>query len=148
MQVIFAYLAMPKRRSDCPISAVLEALGDKWSLLILRDLIMRGKRRYQELLNSEEGIATNILADRLSKLEQQGLISRGDDPTSKKQILYSPTKKALDLLPTLLEMALWGLKYSPRTYTKKPIVKRMREDKAGLMKEILARFENDSSVPF
>src|SRR5215471_162751 len=95
-------------RSHCPVSLALEAIGDRWSLLILRDLIMRGKSRYQEFLNSEEGISTNILADRLMQLEGHGLISKSDDPDDKRQFRYTPTQKELDLMPVIFEMARWS----------------------------------------
>jgi DNA-binding HxlR family transcriptional regulator len=113
-------------RSHCPVSLALEAVGDKWSLLILRDLILRGKSRYQELLDSGEGISTNILADRLVKLEQLGLILKSDDPTDKRQVRYLPTQKGLDLLPVILEMARWSYKYDPNTDRASPFFKRTK----------------------
>jgi len=119
-------------RSHCPVSLALEAIGDKWSLLILRDLIMRGKRRYQELLSSEEGISTNILADRLVRLESLGLIAKSDDPDDKRQFRYSPTKKGLDLLPVIFEMARWSSKYDPRIDAAHPFLKRMKTGKEQL----------------
>jgi DNA-binding HxlR family transcriptional regulator len=128
-------------RSHCPVSLALEAIGDKWSLLILRDLIMRGKRRYQELLGSEEGISTNILADRLVRLERQGLISKSDDPDDKRQFRYSPTKKGLDLLPVIFEMARWSSKYDPRIDAAHPFLKRMKAGKEQLVRQIQSRFK-------
>jgi DNA-binding HxlR family transcriptional regulator len=133
-------------RSHCPVSLALEAIGDRWSLLILRDLILRGKSRYQELLNSEEGIATNILADRLLRLEQQGLISKADDPDDKRQFRYSPTQKALDLLPVIFEMARWSAKYDPLAgTTTSPALRRfyqgMKAGKGGFIRHILAQFK-------
>lgn len=99
------------KRSHCPISLSLEVIGDRWSLLILRDLILRRKQRYGELLDSAEAISTNILADRLSRLEDAGLISRSVD--EQHQVLYAPTKKGRDLQPVLHELMRWGLKYDP-----------------------------------
>jgi DNA-binding HxlR family transcriptional regulator len=118
-------------RSHCPVSLALEAIGDRWSLLILRDLIMRGKRHYQDFLNSEEGIATNILADRLARLERQGLISKFDDPEDKRQFRYSPTQKGLDLLPVIFEMARWSKKYNPHIDPASPFLKRLEDDKGA-----------------
>jgi DNA-binding HxlR family transcriptional regulator len=128
-------------RSHCPISLALEAIGDRWSLLILRDVIVRGKQRYHEFLSSEEGISTNILADRLVRLEQQGLITKSDDPDDKRQFLYSPTQKSLDLLPIIYEMGRWSAKYDSRTDVTNPFFQRMKAGKDGFMREIVARFE-------
>jgi DNA-binding HxlR family transcriptional regulator len=100
------------KRSHCPISLSLEVIGDRWSLLVLRDLILRGKKRYGELADSSEGISTNILADRLSRLERSGLILRATDAKTK-QVSYAPTRKGLDLVPVLRELGRWGLKYDP-----------------------------------
>ena len=99
------------KRSHCPISLSLEVIGDRWSLLILRDLVLRGKERYGELLESSEAISTNILANRLSRLEKAGLISRSVD--ERHQVLYAPTEKGLDLRPVLRGLMRWGLKYDP-----------------------------------
>lgn len=101
--------------------------------------MLRGKSRYQELLNSEERIATNILADRLVRLEQEGLISKADDPDDKRQFRYSPTQKALDLLPVIFEMARWTAKYDPYTDPTNPVFQRMKASKEGFMKEIAAQ---------
>src|SRR5690348_5996744 len=98
-------------RSHCPVAYALDMFGDSWSLLVMRDLLFSGKQRYQEMLESEEGIATNILADRLSRLEQQGLITRRRDPGNKRQYLYAPTPKGLDLIPLMLEMIQWSAKH-------------------------------------
>src|SRR6478672_4825624 len=87
------------RRSDCPISSALDAIGDKWSMLILRDLMFSGKRTYGEFQASAEGIATNILASRLGSLEANGLLSKSADPENGRRNLYSLTEKGLDLLP-------------------------------------------------
>ena len=123
-------------RSHCPVSLALEAIGDRWSLLILRDLIMRGKRHYQDFLNSEERIATNILADRLGRLERQGLISKSQDPEDKRQFRYSPTQKGLDLLPVIVEMARWSKKYNPHLDPASPLLRRLEADNEGFMKQM------------
>jgi len=122
------------------VSLALEAIGDKWSLLILRDLMMRRKSRYQELLGSEEGIATNVLADRLVRLERRGLISKSDDPDDKRQVRYSPTQKALDLLPVIFEMARWSVKYDPYIDRANSLVKRATANKKRFMREFSSRF--------
>ena len=94
-------------RSGCPINLTLEVLGDKWSLLIIRDMMFGNRRHFRELLlKSEEGIASNILADRLRTLLEQGIISRADDPTHKQRAVYSLTEKGIALLPVLAQMAV------------------------------------------
>ena len=122
-------------RSHCPVSLALEAVGDKWSLLILRDLILRGKRRYAELLDSGERISTNILADRLIRLERLGLILKSDDPDDKRQIRYVPTQKGRDLLPVIVEMARWSFKYDPYTDRASPFFKRLKASEKGVKGE-------------
>jgi DNA-binding HxlR family transcriptional regulator len=102
------------QRSGCPINLTLEVVGDKWSLLIIRDIIFGNRRHYRELLtNSEEGISSNILADRLKMLLKQGIITREDDPTHKQKGIFSLTEQGIELLPILAQMAAWGFKYLP-----------------------------------
>ena len=106
----------------------------------MRDMLLKGKTRYQEFLSSEEGISTNILADRLSRLEKQGIISKRDDPENKKQILYAPTKKGLDLIPVMLELIRWGAKYDSETAAPKEFLRRLEKNPDGLKAEILSHF--------
>jgi DNA-binding HxlR family transcriptional regulator len=102
-----------KTRSGCPVSYSLDVLGDKWTLLILRDMLFNGKSSYGEFLQSEEKIATNILADRLALLEAQGLVSKGVAADKKSKFTYRLTEKGIDLLPLIIEFTLWGAKYNP-----------------------------------
>jgi DNA-binding HxlR family transcriptional regulator len=102
---------------------------------------MRGKSRYQEFLKSEEGISTNILADRLVQLEGHGLISKSADPDDRRQFRYAPTQKALDLLPVIFEMARWSAKYDPHIDEAHPFLRRMKTGNEALMKQILAQFK-------
>jgi DNA-binding HxlR family transcriptional regulator len=103
-------------RSGCPISLTLEVLGDKWSLLIIRDVIFGNRRHFRELLvKSEEGVASNILADRVKRLVEQGIITRANDPSHKQKTIYSLTEQGIELLPVLAQMAGWGRKYLPVT---------------------------------
>lgn len=127
-------------QSGCPIAFALDIFGDRWSLLILRDLIFKGKQRYKDFLSSEEGIATNILADRLMRLEEHGLISKQDDETNKKQFLYAPTEKGLELIPVLLEIVRWSAKHDPKTAAPKEFLNRLKKDAKGLEKEIRGHF--------
>ena len=102
------------QRSGCPINLTLEVVGDKWSLLVIRDMMFGNRRHFRELLTrSEEGISSNILADRLKTLLSQGIITRDDDPTHKQKGIYSLTEQGVELLPILAQMAGWGFKYLP-----------------------------------
>jgi DNA-binding HxlR family transcriptional regulator len=101
-------------RSGCPINLTLEVVGDKWSLLVLRDMMFGNRRHFRELLlQSEEGISSNILADRLKTLLEQGILTRADDTTHKQKLTYSLTEKGIQLLPVLAQMSGWGLKFLP-----------------------------------
>jgi DNA-binding HxlR family transcriptional regulator len=101
-------------RSGCPINLTLEALGDRWSLIVIRDLMFGNRRHFRELLTrSEERIASNILADRLTRLEKAGLVSRRDDPSHKQKVIYSLTEASIALVPLLAHMGGWGLRHTP-----------------------------------
>lgn len=102
-------------RSGCPINLTLEVLGDRWSLLILRDIIFGGARRFRELLRSEERIASNVLADRLKRLVEAGLLTRSGDPTHKQKAVYSLTEKAIALVPVFAQIGAWGSRWLPVT---------------------------------
>lgn len=104
---------MENHRSGCPINLMLEVFGDKWSLIIIRDIMFNGKRYFREILQSEEKIASNILTDRLAMLEREGIISKEDDPTHKQKNIYSLTAKGIDLLPIMVEIGAWGIKHKP-----------------------------------
>ncbi len=125
---------MNRKRSDCPISCSLDIFGDKWSLLILRDVMLRNKFSFGEFLESEEKIATNILADRLSLLEAENILSKQVSPENKSKFIYHLTKKGIDLLPIIIEIMDWGAKYNPDC-PRKEVGKRIKKDKAGLIKE-------------
>lgn len=101
-------------RSGCPINLTLEVLGDRWSLIVIRDIIFGNRRHFRELLTqSEEGIASNILAARLKSLVAAGILSRAADPTHKQKGVYSLTEQGIELLPVLAQLAAWGYKYLP-----------------------------------
>src|SRR5512141_405600 len=104
-----------QRRSNCPINFALETFGDTWSLLIIRDVVYFGKHTYCEFLESEEGIATNILVCRLAHLEETGILVKQPDPTDKRREIYSLTEKGLDLIPIMLDMVGWSIRYDPQT---------------------------------
>jgi DNA-binding HxlR family transcriptional regulator len=116
----------PGHRSHCPISFALDIVGDRWSLLILRDLLMNGKRSYGELLASEEGIATNILADRLAWLEEHDILTKQTGS-------YRVTPKGIDLLSVMLEMVAWSAKYDPHTAAPPPFVARIAKSRSEVL---------------
>jgi DNA-binding HxlR family transcriptional regulator len=101
-------------RSGCPINLSLEVIGDKWSLLIVRDIVFSGRRHFRELLaGSQEGIASNILANRLNALVEHGLLTRRGDPGHKQKVLYSLTEAAIELIPVLVHLGSWGNRWLP-----------------------------------
>ena len=106
-------------RSHCPVNYGLEIFGDKWSLLIVRDIVFIGKKTYGEFLKSEEGFATNVLASRLAFLEEQGILSKRPDPDDRRKDLYSLTEKGLDLIPILLGIVVWSAKHDSKSYARR-----------------------------
>jgi DNA-binding HxlR family transcriptional regulator len=98
-------------RSGCPVNLSLEIFGDRWTLLVLRDIIFAGARHYRELLNGPERISSNLLADRLATLVGHGLLTKSDDPSHKQKITYSLTEQAIELVPVLAQLIAWGMRY-------------------------------------
>jgi DNA-binding HxlR family transcriptional regulator len=132
----------PSRRSGCPINISLEVIGDRWSLLVIRDMMMRGFRTYQEFLGSEEGIATNILADRLRKLEVYGIISTSRDPEDGRKLIYKLTQKGMALGPVLLELALWSARYEI-TDASPGIIQKMEKNREAFLAEIRKKWQQE-----
>lgn len=128
----------PKRRSGCPLNASVEMLGDRWSLLILRDMMLRGFRTYKEFLESYEGIATNILADRLRKLVAHGIITMERDPSDGRRLIYLLTAKGIDLAPVLTEMVLWAAAHEDTG--NQVLVRRMQKDKEQFLAAVRQRW--------
>jgi DNA-binding HxlR family transcriptional regulator len=135
--------SLPKRRSGCPLNASVEMLGDRWSLLILRDMMLRGFRTYKQFLGSYEGIATNILADRLRRLQAYGIIAAKPDTSDGRKLLYSLTAKGIDLAPVLTEMVLWAAGHEKTE--NQELVKLMRKDKQQFLAEIRQRWAETTS---
>lgn len=129
---------LPPRRSGCTIAYALDYLGDKWTLLVLRDLLFQNKRRFGDFLASDEGIASNILTVRLKRLEAAELVTRRPDPDSGRSVIYEPTQKAADLIPALMELSRWSGKYDPQTRMTPKMAKRLEEDREELLKEAMA----------
>lgn len=123
-------------RSDCPISYALDFFGDKWSFLIIRDLMFEGKKFYKDFLNSKESIATNILSSRLKKLESTGMITSKVYEPLKTQKEYALTQKARDLLPILVEMMVWSATYQKDLALPKDFLAKAKSDREGLIKAI------------
>jgi len=123
-----------KRRSNCPISSSLDIFGDKWSLLIIRDMMFFNKFTYGDFLKSEERIATNILASRLQGLEENKLIEKLEHPDSKAKVLYRLTQKALDLLPAIVEIYLWADRYLDIPAELKATFREAKKDKVAFIK--------------
>lgn len=121
----------------CPVRYAAGVFGDKWSFVLLRDMLLHGKRYYGEFLASEEGIATNVLANRLQNLEEHGMISRKTDLRKKSKICYIPTEKARALLPAFLGMMVWSTEYDENTEAPKSFAPAFREHP----KETIAWYE-------
>jgi DNA-binding HxlR family transcriptional regulator len=133
----------PGRRSECPLNASVEMLGDRWSLLIVRDMMLRGFRSYKEFLECYEGIATNILADRLHKLIANGIITAAPDPSDGRKLIYSLTAKGIDLAPVLTEMVLWAAAHEDTG--NQALVCQMQNDKGKFLDAIRERWESSGA---
>lgn len=136
-----------KLRSHCPVNYGLEAFGDRWALLILRDIVFRGKRTYGEFLKSEEGFATNILASRLEHLIEVGILQREVHEDGRKDI-YSLTEKGLDLIPLIFEMVLWSAKYDSRSEAKRimRLVELIRNDNRKISQKVIEQVRKGEGI--
>ncbi len=118
-----------KRPSGCPIAFGLDIFGDRWTLLIIREIMLRGKRTYSEFLQAEEGIATNILVDRLKQLESDGIVEKSRDPENRRSFLYTLTQKGRDLAPILLEIIIWSGTHDDRPNASHDVLDKIRHDR-------------------
>ena len=133
---------MKKRTSTtCPVVFTVDILGDNWSLVILRDLLLNGKSHFREFLASDEKIASNILSNRLEGMIAAGLITKEADERNKSAAIYRPTQKALDLLPMLFELIKWGVQYNPHIDLSDPGIQLLLRDQDTLHRQVLARFK-------
>lgn len=128
-------------RSGCPINIALEIFGDRWSLLIVRDLMFKGRNTYKEFLEAEEGIATNILAERLQRLEATGIILKQPDPADGRKTIYQLTTKGIDLVPVLVEMVLWSARYE-ETAAPSEVIRDMRENRQRFISTVRKSLKN------
>ena len=135
-----------KRRSGCPVSISLEVLGDRWSLLIIRDLMVRGFRTFKEFQGSSEGIATNILADRLRRLESFGIVIAEVEKTDGRRVNYRLTEKGVDLAPVLLELLIWGARHED-TAAPDGLAEKMEKHREQFLAEVRRRWQERDSTP-
>ena len=135
-----------KSRSGCPVSASLEIFGDRWSLLIIRDLMVRGLRAFKEFQQSGEGIASNILADRLRKLERAGIITAEPEASDGRRVNYRLTQKGIDLAPVMLELLLWGAQHE-KTGAPSALVEKMKTHREQILQEVRRRWRERDQTP-
>lgn len=138
--------ARPTRRSGCPVSVSLERFGDRWSILVIRDLMVRGLRTFKEFQESGEGIATNILADRLKKLEAAGIISAEVELSDGRRVNYRLTEKGIDLAPVLLELLIWGARHE-ETGAPCALIADMERNRSQVLAEARRRWLERDSTP-
>ena len=127
-----------KRESGCPIAYGLDTFGDRWSLLIIREIMLGGKKTYSEFLQADEGIATNILVDRLKHLEAEGIVEKNRDPENRRSFLYTLTQKGRDLAPILLEIVIWSGAHDDRPTAMRGVLDEIRRDRAGFEAKLRA----------
>src|SRR5260370_34596022 len=140
----YFFMKAINRRSECPISYTMDIFGDKWTMLIIRDLLFYGKDSFSEFLCSDEKIATNILTDRLNVLLQEGFVTKHTAPTNKSKFLYRPTEKAIEMIPILSEITLWAEKYNPGDAAMaiaEPLKKNRAKALRDLRKKVEERFK-------
>ena len=135
-----------KRRSGCPLSIALEVFGDRWSLLVVRDLMVRGFRTFKEFLGSGEGIASNILADRLQRLERDGIIVHEAEESDGRRVNYRLTEKGIDLAPVMLDLLIWGARHE-LTGTSRALHLRVEENREVILAAVRRRWENRDTTP-
>jgi len=132
-----------KMRSHCPTNYAVEHFGDKWSLLIIRDLMFKEKRHYNEFFESDEKVSTSVLGDRLKQLEESGIISKGEDTIKKSRIKYSLTEKGIALLPILIDMIVWSGKFDKDTKAGKVFLAQATKNKDYLISSIREKLEKE-----
>jgi DNA-binding HxlR family transcriptional regulator len=135
-----------KRRSGCPVSISLEVFGDRWSLLIVRDMMVRGLRTFKDFLESGEGIATNMLADRLRRLEAAGIVTAEPEEADGRRVNYRLTEKGIDLAPVLLELLLWGTRHE-QTGAPCGLMAHLEKYRADILVETRRRWQQRDSTP-
>jgi DNA-binding HxlR family transcriptional regulator len=127
------------RQTGCPIAFGLDTFGDKWSLLVIREILLLGKKTYSEFLEADEKIATNILIDRLKHLEAEGIIEKNRDPENRRSFLYTMTPKGLDLAPILIEIILWSGTHDDRPFAMHDVLDKINNDREGFEAKLRAK---------
>ena len=152
MQVIFVRLARVVgkqnlgHRSGCPVSVSLEVFGDRWSLLIVRDMMVRGYRTFKQFQEAGEGIATNILADRLQRLERAGIVSSNPDENDGRKLNYRLTEKGIDLAPVMLELLIWGARHE-NTGAPSEVIDHLSKNREEVLAETKRRWAKGDPTP-
>ncbi len=136
----------PKRRSGCPVSISLEQFGDRWSLLIIRDMMVRGYRTFKEFQEAGEGISSNILADRLKTLEAAGILITEPEETDARRVNYRLTQKGIDLAPAMLELLIWGARYEA-TAAPCGLIGQMENSREQILTETRRRWRERDLTP-
>ena len=126
------------RPSGCPVAFGLDTFGDRWSLLVIRDMMLNGKKTYGEFLDAGEGISTNILADRLKHLEAEGIIEKSRDPENRRSFIYTLTEKGRDLAAIILEIITWSGNHDHRSFARRNVLEEIRNDREGFEAKIRA----------
>jgi len=131
-----------RRRSGCPIAFSLDLFGDRWSLLIIRDIAFKGRKSFGEFLTAGEGIATNVLAERLERLEGAGVITKRRDPDNGTRFVYGLTERGIDLVPLLLEMIAWSGRHDRRTAVSKEFLRELESNRDGVTTRTIRDIRN------
>ena len=139
-------MAKARRRSACPVAVSLDQFGDRWSLLIIRDLMVRGCRSFKDFQRSGEKIASNVLADRLKKLEAAGILEAEPDEADARRVNYRLTEKGIDLAPVLLELLIWGAQHED-TIAPGPVIEKMAANRAELLALVRKRWRERDRTP-
>ncbi len=118
-----------KRQTGCPLAFGLDTFGDRWSLLIIREVMLKGKKTYSEFMEADEGIASNILIDRLKHLEAEGILDKSRDPDNRRSFIYALTKKGRDLAPIILEIIIWSGLHDDRSFAMREALDKINKDR-------------------
>lgn len=138
--------ALPPPRSGCPIGIALDIIGDRWSLLIIRDLMVRGYRSFKEFQQSGEGIATNILSDRLRRLAEAGILVAEPAESDGRRVYYRLTAKGIDLAPVLLDLLLWSARHE-NTAAPRKLLQQLAQDREAILAEVQRRWRTRDTTP-